>query len=196
MRSSLDRCPDVAREGRHTSAEEVPFAYDQKIQLAFTISNSTTLVAPVIGTITPGDLKNNLLPAAFMKYTRSVLLIASLDAASTREVSLIPSGVCSPVTYLPVQETCDFIAATDSVSVSDGAAGAFRVESTNNSQIRSLVIVTKPATCSPRVLDQNLCMSLGSSFHAARFALLPRVDCAFGGSNGFGNWDVRIDRIG
>jgi hypothetical protein len=119
------------------------------VQFAFTISNSTMLVAPVMGTITPGDLNNNLSPVTLMKYIRSVLLIASLDAASTRDVSLMPSGVCSPVTYLPVQETSDFIAATDSASVSVGAAGGFRVESTNNSQIRSEVIVTKPATFSP-----------------------------------------------
>jgi hypothetical protein len=39
---------------------------------AFTSSNSTILVAPVIGTITPGDLTIILLPSTRMKYTRSV----------------------------------------------------------------------------------------------------------------------------
>src|SRR5205823_4182565 len=35
-------------------------------------------------------------------------------------------------------------------SVNAGDAGGFRVESTNNNQIRSEVMVTKPATFSPR----------------------------------------------
>src|SRR5882757_9466329 len=100
------------------------------------------LVCPVMGTITPGDFIVSMLPLRRMKYTRSVPEIAWLDAVSTRELNLRPSGVCSPVTYLPVQATCDFIIVIDSASVSVGAAGAFRVESTNSNQIRSGVIVT------------------------------------------------------
>jgi len=38
----------------------------------FTSSNSTTLVWPVIGTMTPGDFTVILLPSTRMKYTRSV----------------------------------------------------------------------------------------------------------------------------
>ena len=61
----------------------------------------------------------------------------------------------------------------------------------------------------PRVLDQNLCMSLGSSFHAARFALsyhvltarsAARMDLAIGmsGSTGWGEIianPVRSERL-
>jgi hypothetical protein len=48
----------------------------------------------------------------------------------------MPSAVCSPVVYLPVQATCVLIIATASASVSADAAGALRVASTNNSQNR------------------------------------------------------------
>ena len=43
---------------------------------AFMRSNSTTLVAPVIGTITPGDFTVILLPSTRIRYTRSVSKIA------------------------------------------------------------------------------------------------------------------------
>jgi hypothetical protein len=52
-------------------------AYRQRAaQSAFTSSNSTTLVWPVMGTMTPGDFTIILLPLTRMKYTRSVSKIA------------------------------------------------------------------------------------------------------------------------
>src|SRR5205807_8587018 len=45
-------------------------------QSAFSSSNSTTLVWPVIGTMTPGDFTIILMPVTRMKYTRSVSKIA------------------------------------------------------------------------------------------------------------------------
>jgi hypothetical protein len=61
---------------------------------------------------------------------------------STWAVTVIPSAVGSPVVYLPAQATCGFIIAMASASVKAAAAGALRVESTNNSHIRSEVMVT------------------------------------------------------
>ena len=45
-------------------------------QSAFTSSNSTMLVWPVMGTMTPGDLTCSLSPSICKKYTRSVSKIA------------------------------------------------------------------------------------------------------------------------
>jgi hypothetical protein len=45
-------------------------------QSAFSSSNSTTLVWPVMGTMTPGDFTIILLPVTRMRYTRSVSKIA------------------------------------------------------------------------------------------------------------------------
>jgi hypothetical protein len=60
----LSDCRDTVRRFR-VDAGALPYS-------AFTSSNSTILVAPVIGTITPGDLTIILLPSTRMKYTRSV----------------------------------------------------------------------------------------------------------------------------
>ena len=45
-------------------------------QSAFTSSNSTMLVWPVMGMMTPGDFTTSLLPSIRKKYTRSVSKIA------------------------------------------------------------------------------------------------------------------------
>jgi hypothetical protein len=67
--------------------------------------------------------------------TFTLAALAGAGAQALAQPILIAAG-------LPVHATRDFIAAMASASVSIGAAGAFRVESTKSNQIRVGVTLT------------------------------------------------------